>query len=1071
MFCPKCGTDQTGMKFCTACGTPLADIATPTNIAPPKLEEKKPKKKKTWLWIVILSALILIAAGIFCFFYFSGDSTKEGICTVSFETDGGTEIDDIEVEEGEYISPPDNPEKDGYIFIGWCDSTDFDEPFMFDSTPIEEDITLYAYWFEGDEDVLQTEYVAYQLDIGFQQGDNINHVTRDITLPTSIEGVENVTATWSASSDTITPDGHVTRPTAMNEIVTLTLTVTNGEATTELTYDLMVIKQSQHDPASIPNNSVIDLENMNEGSELEISYNAEKSQVVSIDGKYSDLVVESADDALAAIQGVHTIIGLENAYEELDIRRTNMDEYGAIYSFSQTYNGYEVYSRRVTTSVDKNGYTNHLNSGLYATAKLEYVDTSINIDQATAEENAALYYGENFTADSEKTSLVYYTIGAYETNPVFAYKIHVSGTNASGEHDEGIVFISPIDGSVLCTQATTTAATSKTGSGKDELNNSVTFPVAFYWTDFFFYYMQDLQRDICMYDQYFLFFDTRIGGEFNWWTDKTAISAYTNVITTYDWYQSVLGHTSLDGQGCDVNVIVHNDWYYDNAYWDSGNKTLNFCENNPKSTLKTTTASGLDIVAHEYTHAVFDYVAGDIPYENTTGAIDEGYADIFACLIDGNWEIGESWTIIRSASNPTQYGDPDKLSSSNYIPPVSNPDPDLNDRGGVHTNGSLLYHAAYLMHANGMTDLNLAKLWYKSMELGYTASSDYYTVRHNVLQAATILGLSDIDVQIIKNAFDAVEIFGPRGTLDGYVYDINGNPIPNASIIVRPNETIDLTVTSNANGYFEATLDKDTYSVEIVVDGYIPYTSTIEIKENELTTINAVLVQDGKGVVTGNVVSATSALVLEGVELNVRSGFNSESGNILAYATTNEFGEYIFELDAGYYTIEMIYEGYTTGYVNALVSANNTTITNGSLSPLMTNNTYRVVLTWGAYPTDLDSHLEGLAPDGAYYHIYYNDQNAYDYSGNHIANLDVDDTTSYGPETTTFLVDTDGSYLFYVHRYSSGSLPDSGAVVEVYNGDRIIATYNIDSSVSSSYTYWNVFTIQNGIFQTLNTYE
>lgn len=166
----------------------------------------------------------------------------------------------------------------------------------------------------------------------------------------------------------------------------------------------------------------------------------------------------------------------------------------------------------------------------------------------------------------------------------------------------------------------------------------------------------------------------------------------------------------------------------------------------------------------------------------------------------------------------------------------------------------------------------------------------------------------------------------------------------------------------------------------------------------------------------------------------------------------------------------MVLEGYTTGYMNVQVTGGATVTANGSLSPVMDGNTYRVVLTWGASPSDLDSHLTGTAADGTSFHIYFSDKVANKADGSEIGNLDVDDTTSYGPETTTFVAETEGKYYFYVYRYSSsGSLPASGATVEVYNGDNLIARYTIDSSASSDCRYWNVFKIENGIFRGVDT--
>lgn len=64
------------------------------------------------------------------------------IVKVSFDTDGGTEIDAIEVKKGGTISEPVEPTRESYEFVGWRLG---DEDFDFEA-PVEEDITLVAQW-------------------------------------------------------------------------------------------------------------------------------------------------------------------------------------------------------------------------------------------------------------------------------------------------------------------------------------------------------------------------------------------------------------------------------------------------------------------------------------------------------------------------------------------------------------------------------------------------------------------------------------------------------------------------------------------------------------------------------------------------------------------------------------------------------------------------------------------------------------------------------------------------------------------------------------------------------------
>ena len=65
--------------------------------------------------------------------------------TVTFETNGGTEISPKTVVDGLKIKEPSTPTKDKYVFRGWYEDDEFNTKFDF-NTPITSNITLYAKW-------------------------------------------------------------------------------------------------------------------------------------------------------------------------------------------------------------------------------------------------------------------------------------------------------------------------------------------------------------------------------------------------------------------------------------------------------------------------------------------------------------------------------------------------------------------------------------------------------------------------------------------------------------------------------------------------------------------------------------------------------------------------------------------------------------------------------------------------------------------------------------------------------------------------------------------------------------
>ncbi len=166
-----------------------------------------------------------------------------------------------------------------------------------------------------------------------------------------------------------------------------------------------------------------------------------------------------------------------------------------------------------------------------------------------------------------------------------------------------------------------------------------------------------------------------------------------------------------------------------------------------------------------------------------------------------------------------------------------------------------------------------------------------------------------------------------------------------------------------------------------------------------------------------------------------------------------------------------------TGYVSASQSATmdcTTGITNNvavALSPAsgqvggLTSGQFRAILTWGANPRDLDSHLTGPNADGSTrWHVYYAGRT----SGG-ICGLDVDDTSSFGPETITCPATSTttglraGVYRYSVHHFSgTGNIGNSGASVRLEFANGTVYNYTPPSGFSSSNDVWTVFELTVG---------
>ena len=210
---------------------------------------------------------------------------------------------------------------------------------------------------------------------------------------------------------------------------------------------------------------------------------------------------------------------------------------------------------------------------------------------------------------------------------------------------------------------------------------------------------------------------------------------------------------------------------------------------------------------------------------------------------------------------------------------------------------------------------------------------------------------------------------------------------------------------------------------------------------------------------------------LDGAHVKIRQGINNRTGSIYkeAYADTEGYLDLL--LLPGMYTLEIEKTGYELTYQTLSVYADNATSV-VSVSPVMHEGEIRIVLNWGAYPEDLDSHL--FTPyDGnsETYHIYYGDR--MDADGN---NLDVDDTDGFGPETVTINDVKDGFYKYYVADFTNCSnnnptsmeMSASNATVTVYTSDGQVQRFNVPTDRSG--VIWEVFEIRNKRIVPINRY-
>lgn len=180
-----------------------------------------------------------------------------------------------------------------------------------------------------------------------------------------------------------------------------------------------------------------------------------------------------------------------------------------------------------------------------------------------------------------------------------------------------------------------------------------------------------------------------------------------------------------------------------------------------------------------------------------------------------------------------------------------------------------------------------------------------------------------------------------------------------------------------------------------------------------------------------------------------RSGWTDSNGNFSQVAVQPNKTVYAQAIKGSQKSV--IYS-FSSGAAGTTTPIGSLVIDGGSTADI------QFILTWGANPTDLDSHLtvpsvEGQAARGHVYYAAKGSAAAYPFAW-----LDTDDVTSYGPEVTTITRKKTGTYRFCVHNFSGQSsygMENSHATVEAIVGGSYYR-WNIPTSNPSNYNIWQV---------------
>jgi bacillolysin len=527
--------------------------------------------------------------------------------------------------------------------------------------------------------------------------------------------------------------------------------------------------------------------------------------VHNITGTFTGTTISSAGDAAALLNRLAPVLGASTGFAnaaDITVQHAGADNpttgdiAETFYRFHDSVNGVPVVGSEVIVAADSSGKVTGLVNSL--DARVEDIDTTTSANGAQAAVMAfSAYLGTNtgepfrraisalLAVPAIKPELVIYALDA-NTAPQLAWKVSVDPSDAAQmlgvSTDPGSTYYifanGPKAGSVITgtsnAQPATVATTAKDDLGQRRAINVVRNTVLI----FNFYTLHDAPRKISTFWTGYLFLIGPpstpgvpvLDGITGW--DPAGVSAQANVADAYDYYKNVLSLNSFDGNGARINISIRYNPDgglagfigdgYNNAFWDSDAQQFAFGDAGELD-------GALDVVAHEYTHAVVSYAVGDgdSPLSGgESGALNEAYADIMGSLVEGKtgpdrWLMGEDSKFpggpLRNLADPTSIG----TGAGQYRDNYANRYVGSYDNGGEHINSTIFSHAGYLMMTDpataDITEDQWAMVYYHSL-YRLSPGATFADGRTAVLDTAIAYGFTPAQQAAITNAYDEVGI-------------------------------------------------------------------------------------------------------------------------------------------------------------------------------------------------------------------------------------------------------------------------------------------------------------------------
>ncbi|MFE1176397.1 M4 family metallopeptidase [Streptomyces sp. NPDC058773] len=271
----------------------------------------------------------------------------------------------------------------------------------------------------------------------------------------------------------------------------------------------------------------------------------------------------------------------------------------------------------------------------------------------------------------------------------------------------------------------------------------------------------------------------------NVWGDGTmksrqsaAVDAHFAAEKTWDYFQNTFGRRGVHNDGKGPSMTVHYDRNRADAFADHNGASFGDGKDGKNPT------TSVDVVAHEYTHAI-NQATARLASSGEGAGLNEATSDIFGTMVEfyantpadaPDYLIGEKANFYGDGK-PLRYMDKpsrDGKSPDYYKPGIGRPD-------NVHYAAGVANHFFYLLaEGSGKKVINgtaynspthngskitgigrskAARIWYKALTTQFSSTTNYKSARAGTLKAsAALYGKNSTEYRTVEQAWTAVNV-------------------------------------------------------------------------------------------------------------------------------------------------------------------------------------------------------------------------------------------------------------------------------------------------------------------------